>query len=217
MSERKIFVTSDLHFSHEAVLKYNNRPWKNVLEMNDALIENWNRKVNKRDTVIIVGDFAWERHGYFLNVLNGKKELVIGSHDKMPKKYLDSFSNVYMTKTFDYKKRTFVAMHCCPRVWEKSHYGSICLFGHSHGRLNTYNLSFDVGVDVPQNRYSPINMDEILERVSVREAQMERAGRIKIEERERNGKKSKFKIFYQDDLAYFNPDLARVKIDMEGY
>ena len=54
MSERKIFVTSDLHFSHEAVLKYNNRPWKNVLEMNDALIENWNRKVNKRDTVIIV-------------------------------------------------------------------------------------------------------------------------------------------------------------------
>ena len=130
MSERKIFVTSDLHFSHEAVLKYNNRPWKNVLEMNDALIENWNRKVNKRDTVIIVGDFAWERHGYFLNVLNGKKELVIGSHDKMPKKYLDNFSNVYMTKTFDYKKRTFIAMHCCPRVWEKSHYGSVCLFGH---------------------------------------------------------------------------------------
>ena len=39
----------------------------------DALIENWNRKVSKRDTVIIVGDFAWERHGYFLNVLNGKK------------------------------------------------------------------------------------------------------------------------------------------------
>lgn len=217
MSERKIFVTSDLHFSHEAVLKYNNRPWKNVLEMNDALIENWNRKVNKRDTVIIVGDFAWERHGYFLNVLNGKKELVIGSHDKMPKKYLDNFSNVYMTKTFDYKKRTFVAMHCCPRVWERSHYGSICLFGHSHGRLKTYNLSFDVGVDVPENRYSPIDMDEILERVAVREAQMERAGRIKIEERERNGKKSKFKIFYQDDLAYFNPDAARVKIDMEGY
>ena len=217
MSERKIFVTSDLHFSHEAVLKYNNRPWKNVLEMNDALIENWNRKVSKRDTVIIVGDFAWERHGYFLNVLNGKKELVIGSHDKMPKKYLDNFSNVYMTKTFDYKKRTFVAMHCCPRVWERSYYGSICLFGHSHGRLKTYNLSFDVGVDVPENRYSPIDMDEILERVAVREAQMERAGRIKVEERERNGRKSRVKIFYQDDLAYFNPDAARVKIDMEGY
>lgn len=217
MSERKIFVTSDLHFSHEAVLKYNNRPWKNVLEMNDALIENWNRKVNKRDTVIIVGDFAWERHGYFLNVLNGKKELVIGSHDKMPRKYLDCFSGVYMIKNFRYKNRDFVCIHCCPRVWEKSHYGSICLFAHSHGRLKTHNLSFDVGVDVPENRYSPISMDEILERVSVREAQMERAGRIRIEERERDGKKSKFKIFYQDDLAYFNPDLARVKIDMEGY
>lgn len=217
MSERKIFVTSDLHFSHEAVLKYNNRPWKNVLEMNDALIENWNRKVNKRDTVIIVGDFAWERHGYFLNVLNGKKELVIGSHDKMPRKYLDCFSSVYMIKNFRYNNRDFVCIHCCPRVWEKSHYGSICLFAHSHGRLKTYNLSFDVGVDVPENRYSPISMDEILERVSVREAQMERAGRIRIEEREEDGKKHKIKIYYQDDLAYFNPDLARVKIDMEGY
>ena len=46
---------------------------------------------------------------------------------------------------------------------------------------------------------------------------MERVGRIRIEEREKDGKKSKFKIFYQDDLAYFNPDSARVKIDMEGY
>lgn len=216
MSE-KVFVTSDLHLSHAAVLNYNNRPWKNVLEMNNALIENWNRKVSKKDKVIIIGDFAWERHGYFLNILNGKKELVIGSHDKMPQKYLNNFSNVYMTKTFNYKNRVFVAMHCCPRVWERSHYGAICLFGHSHGRLKTYNLSFDVGVDVPENRYSPIDMDEILERVAVREAQMERAGRIKIEEREKNGKKSRIKMFYQDDLAYFNPDAARVKIDMEGY
>ena len=52
MSE-KIFVTSDLHLSHAAVLKYNNRPWKNVLEMNDALIENWNRKVTNNDDVYI--------------------------------------------------------------------------------------------------------------------------------------------------------------------
>ena len=95
--------------------------------------------------------------------------------------------------------------------------GFVFITGNSHGRLKTYNLSFDVGVDVPENRYSPISMDEILERVSVREAQMERVGRIRIEEREKDGKKSKFKIFYQDDLAYFNPDSARVKIDMEGY
>lgn len=216
MSE-KLFVVADTHFSHENVLKYNNRPWKNVLEMNDALIENWNRKVGKKDRVIVVGDFARDRHGYFINVLNGKKELVIGSHDKMPKKYLDCFSGVYMVKYFNYKGRDFVAMHCCPRVWERAHYGAVCLYAHSHGRLKTYNLSFDVGVDVPENRYSPIDMDEILERVAVREAQMERVGRIKVEERERNGRKSRIKMYYQDDLAFFNPDAARTKIDMEGY
>lgn len=153
----------------------------------------------------------------FYQRIEWKKELVIGSHDKMSKKYLDCFSGVYMTKYFTYKNRDFVAMHCCPRVWEKAHYGSVCLYGHSHGRLKTYNLSFDVGVDVPENRYSPIDMDEILERVAVREAQMERAGRIRIDERQKNGKKYKIKFYYQDDLAYFNPDAARIKIDMEGY
>lgn len=208
-----LFVVADTHFCHENVIKYNNRPFKDVYEMNDQLIERWNKVVTKRDRVKILGDFAWDRHGFFLNVLNGKKELVIGSHDKMAKVHLDCFSKVSMIDIFNFGGKTFVCSHCCMRVWELSHYGSVHLFGHSHGRLKTYNLSFDVGVDAWGSDYAPIPMEEVMARVKKREEQMKNAGRIKPEER----KGKTVTIYYQDDLAFFDMERARNKTDNPGY
>ena len=54
-----VFVTSDLHFGHKNIIKYENRPFKDVEEMDQKLIENWNNKVGKDDTVYILGDFSW--------------------------------------------------------------------------------------------------------------------------------------------------------------
>ena len=34
----KWFFTADLHFDHDAILKHCDRPFKNILEMNIALI-----------------------------------------------------------------------------------------------------------------------------------------------------------------------------------
>ena len=56
-----IFVTSDLHFGHANVIKFDNRPFQNVEEMDRALIALWNETVSKRDTVYILGDFSWYR------------------------------------------------------------------------------------------------------------------------------------------------------------
>lgn len=39
MSMSKIFVTSDLHFWHTNIIKFENRPWKTVEEMNQGLYE----------------------------------------------------------------------------------------------------------------------------------------------------------------------------------
>lgn len=125
-----LFLGADFHLDHANVIKHSNRPYETVEQMNEALVENWNKKVSKKDTTIIIGDFAWKNHGHWISALNGKKILVLGSHDKMNKKYLQCFTDVKMIYYFTIKDRPFVASHCCQRIWEKCHYGSVHVHGH---------------------------------------------------------------------------------------
>ena len=46
------------------------------------------------------------------------------------------------------------------RVWARSHYNSIHLYGHSHGRLDGIGKSMDIGVDT--NNFYPYSLDDIL-------------------------------------------------------
>ena len=204
-----IFFTSDLHISHANILKFTKRSdkWKNIYEMNDALIERWNAVVSKRDQVYILGDFAWDRVGWLLNVLHGKKHMIEGNHDSESKKYIKSFSSWSQIKEIKYNGRKFVLCHYPMRSWNGSNSGSVLLFGHCHNRCKTYNLSFDVGVDVPDNNYAPVSVDEIIRRIKIRESEMKANGRIK--EEEINGKKHL--VYYQDDCEFLAPGRARNK------
>ena len=56
----KTFFTSDLHFGHERVIKFDNRPFKSVEEMNEELIKRWNNKVDRGDLVYVLGDMIWK-------------------------------------------------------------------------------------------------------------------------------------------------------------
>ena len=51
-----IYFTADTHFDHANIIRFCNRPFATVGEMNEALIANWNRKVHGNDTVYILGD-----------------------------------------------------------------------------------------------------------------------------------------------------------------
>ena len=41
----KLFFTSDLHLGHFRIAQLCNRPYQSCKEMNDALIDNWNKTV----------------------------------------------------------------------------------------------------------------------------------------------------------------------------
>ena len=56
----KIFYTADLHLGHANIIKYCNRPFKDVDQMNETLIRNWNSRVKPEDTVIHNGDFCFK-------------------------------------------------------------------------------------------------------------------------------------------------------------
>ena len=56
------YYTSDLHFGHRNVLKFDNRPFANVDEMDLVLIENWNNRVQPDDAPMIIG---YQKRGSF--------------------------------------------------------------------------------------------------------------------------------------------------------
>lgn len=51
-----IYYTSDLHFSHKNIILYCNRPFKDIDEMNECIIERWNNVIKPNDMVYLLGD-----------------------------------------------------------------------------------------------------------------------------------------------------------------
>lgn len=79
-----VFFTSDTHFNHANILKFCERPFKTIDEMNEVLIDNWNKVVKEDDIVFHLGDFCFggpQLWNKFLERLNGKKYLILGNHD----------------------------------------------------------------------------------------------------------------------------------------
>lgn len=80
----RLFFTADHHWHHERIIKYCQRPFSNVEEMDEKLITNWNNVVGDDDIVFHLGDFAkggsseWSR---LLQRLKGKIYLILGNHD----------------------------------------------------------------------------------------------------------------------------------------
>ena len=129
----KIFVTADTHFNHENIIKYCNRPYENVQDMNEDIIKKWNEVVGKDDIVYHLGDYGFgskEELQKIFNRLNGKKYLIMGNHDLRVGKryYLDlGFIEVYKKKCeFDKYIFTHRAIEVDP--------DKVNIYGHIHDK-----------------------------------------------------------------------------------
>lgn len=172
------FYTGDNHWHHFNVIKYSNRPFNSLEEMNEVMIERWNKKVGNNDTVYNLGDMFLttkiEEIEAILTRLKGRIRLLTGNHDKWVSKitHIKGAEKIILeprlveTKMFVGRDKYDITMCHYPMLqWNKSHYGAIHLHGHSHGTLDEYNkggntIRFDVGVD--SNNYEPISLEEIV-------------------------------------------------------
>jgi calcineurin-like phosphoesterase family protein len=162
-----IYFTSDIHLGH--YLPALNRPLIGP-EMDDLLINNYNAVVEPKDEVWILGDFSLASSvdvmvGWF-NRMNGSKHLVQGNHDRNNKVQKMKWASIHDTHMFKDHKAHIWLSHYAHRVWPSKHHGVYHLYGHSHGHLPGYDRSMDVGVDVPENKYAPVSLDEVLRRLS---------------------------------------------------
>jgi calcineurin-like phosphoesterase family protein len=92
----KTWLTSDLHLFHKNIITYCSRPFKDEYEMNEFIIDSWNKTVQEGDHVIVVGDLTAgldKRNDELIDVigrLSGIKTLVLGNHDHMTPKWYKS-------------------------------------------------------------------------------------------------------------------------------
>ena len=80
-----VYFISDTHFGHRNIIRYSNRPYETVGEMDGDLIKNWNDTISPNDVVYHLGDFCLRGVDYTQNVvnqLNGTKKILLGNHDR---------------------------------------------------------------------------------------------------------------------------------------
>lgn len=155
-----IFFTSDTHFNHKNIIKYCNRPFNSIEEMNKVLIENWNNKVKKFDTVYHLGDFCFGNLNdalYFRDKLNGNIFLIRGNHDKTACNKL--YTYIYDIYELKKNNNSIIMCHYPMRYWNKSHYNSWHIYGHVHGTIKSFGKSYDIGVD--NNNFTPVSYEEL--------------------------------------------------------
>jgi calcineurin-like phosphoesterase family protein len=165
-----VWFTSDQHYGHTNIIRFCERPFASIEEMDEALIANYNECVKPGDTVYHLGDFSFARNpaGVFYR-LNGNKLLLLGNHDwkrtgelkKLPWGWIKDVYNLRVAGTKIWLN------HFAQRAWPAGHHGAIHLYGHSHGSLPDFGRSTDVGVDAWD--YRPVHLDEILDLMKGRE------------------------------------------------
>lgn len=178
MAATQVFFTSDTHWGHRAIIDYCDRPFGSVEAMNEGLIERWNKVVKPDDIIFHLGDFAMtisdEEICGILKRLNGHKHIILGNHDERTIARKDSAARAYFDsitpgiRTLKWQGKTIVMCHYSMEVWDRCHWGSYHLYGHSHGSLpeRMDRRSFDVGVD--PNGYFPVSFDEVVERMEAK-------------------------------------------------
>lgn len=178
---------SDLHFGHENIIEFDNRPFSNAKEMEEVLVFNWNSVVNNEDTTYILGDFCWGKKDEWkriLKLLKGNKVLILGNHDlkNIPSELKRMFQDIKNYKEITDSGRHIIMSHY-PMLFYKSSYNPNCfmLCGHVHTtRENNFLMKwikelqdarccnsdsfgniYNVGCMMPWIDYTPRTLDEI--------------------------------------------------------
>lgn len=166
-TNKKIYFYADPHFGHKNVIKYCNRPFANVSEMNSTLIKNFNKTVEHDAIIYILGDFSFlntESTKQILKALKGFKILVKGNHDPKPNSYYRKlgFSEVYDKPIIILDK--YILSH--EPVFDDEYVDTrfINIYGHLHNNaVNEFANKYCVSVE--KTDYKPISLEQINEEV----------------------------------------------------
>jgi calcineurin-like phosphoesterase family protein len=167
----KKWITADTHFCHANIIRYTNRPFKNVQEMDEVLIQRWNSVVAPGDLVFHLGDFGlFPKHdpGPYLARLNGTVILIWGNHDekRMRKRFPFSCERMEMRlgEYFCLLNHRPAYPPGTPDPYKDHSIGvntaryDFVLSGHIHEQRQWTGKSLNIGVD--KHDFRPLSIDD---------------------------------------------------------
>ena len=176
---REIYVVSDTHFGHANMLKFTDsttgeriRPlWESVTDMDEYMIQQWNKTVQDQDIVYHLGDVYFSNGRDILPRLRGRKRLILGNHDNGKDQNLHKhFEKILMWRMFPEFGLLLTHVPVHPSNFEYKNLK--CVHGHIH--QSTIMTVDQNGVSVPDDRYfnacvekinyTPISMEELVPR-----------------------------------------------------
>lgn len=170
---RKVWIVSDTHFGHRNICRFTDergnkvRPFGDVDEMDEAMVERWNAVVGPEDKVYHLGDVAMSQRSLaIMERLNGSRKILIrGNHDVEDlSQYAKYFKDV----------RSFLVLNGCVFTHAPLHPSTLYKFGcnvHGHTHCNHVLLpdgSRDpnyLNVCVEWTDYAPISLDDVFKRI----------------------------------------------------
>jgi calcineurin-like phosphoesterase family protein len=166
-----IFVISDTHFNHAAILTFKDyagkppRTFDSVDQMNECMMDNWVSTVKPNDTVIHCGDVLFgENKVEWLEAnfakLPGKKRLVLGNHDNV--KFLSPFfKDIQLWIQMDRFIFTHTPLHSTTLSETHRFDAEDLLNVHGHIHSNASPEGPYKCVCVEQINYTPLNIEEL--------------------------------------------------------
>ena len=171
------YFISDMHLGHEDRVIWDERPFRNAVEMFEVMRDRWNAKVTDDDDVWIIGDFTYygeesdENISRYAEALNGRKHLIYGNHDARitESRELQSLFNECVYQKYIESEGRMIFMYHYPLVeWYRRPRGCYLIYGHIHGSSddgyefmakNRGDSAFNAGVMI--NDYVPVTFDEL--------------------------------------------------------
>jgi calcineurin-like phosphoesterase family protein len=170
----KTYFTSDWHLFHFNILKYDDRPFRNLDEMHQKLIKNYNSVVKDDDTVYFLGDMGFakkESIKEIIDQLKGTKILCLGNHDGNAQKMKDCGFNFVVYGVTLYIQGQKVTLGHYPLL-DLERYTNTNKFGtfdtgqfHLHGHCHfppekkIRGKQWDMGVRA--NNYMPVSISQV--------------------------------------------------------
>lgn len=166
---RNIFVISDTHFGHKNILNFLNedgskvRDFSSVEEMDELIVENWNKTVRDEDIVYHLGDVYFGAGHQHIKRLCGRKRLILGNHDEGKDiMFRDHFQMILVWRMFP----EFNCLLSHVPVHESALY-KVKKNIHGHTHCKDVGDERYINVSVEKINYTPVALEDLVASSSI--------------------------------------------------